>query len=336
VIPRFAPSGGRRAAFALAIVLPLVAGCAALAVGPGGVGLRDLLDAAGGGGSETVRDVLFTWRLPRVLLGLAVGGSLALAGVVLQALLRNDLAEPYLVGVGPGAYLGVTVAALVAGGGALPGAATRGVFALGGAVGVSLVVFSAARRTGRLAGPTLLLAGVALGAFVSALATAALYAAVPEWQHVVTWLLGDLGQGGWPEVAVGGAALAAGFLVVLWRARDLDAVALGEESAWLVGVETRRLLLGLGLAACVLAAASVAVAGLVGFVGLLVPHLARRAVGAGHRLLVPASVGLGAALLVAADALARTLMPPLELPVGVVTAALGAPVLAWILLRRGR
>lgn len=285
----------------------------------------------GPAGAEPGETILLEIRLPRVLLGLLVGGALAVSGVILQALFRNDLAEPYLVGVGPGALLGVTAAALAAG--TLPGAVPRALSALLGALLVSGVVFAAARRRGREAGPTLLLAGVAVGAFVSALATAALYVAVRRWDQVVQWLLGHLAPRPAGELVLLGGVLAAGGLVAFVRARDLDAVALGEEGAWLVGVHVRRLLLLLGLTACLLAAAAVSLAGLIGFVGLLVPHVARGLVGPGHRRLLPVSLALGGGLLVLADALARTVAPPLELPVGVVTAAVGAPCLAWILLR---
>jgi iron complex transport system permease protein len=324
-------SRSRRAALPLAAAFALAAVLLALAVGPSGVGPAEVVEALGGTASPAVAEVVLEVRLPRVLLGLLVGAALALAGAILQALLRNDLAEPYLLGVGPGAFLGVTVAALVAG--SLPGALARGGAALLGAVLVSALVFTLARRAGRDAGPTLLLGGVAVGAWVSALATAALYVAVADWHRVVAWLLGHLGPRPGEDLAFLAVVLLVSFLLAFVRARDLDAVALGEEGAWLLGVDPRRLVRLLGLAACALAAAAVSVSGLIGFVGLLVPHLARGWVGPAHRRLLPVSLLLGAGLLVLADALARTLHPPLDLPVGVVTAALGAPVLAAIVLR---
>jgi iron complex transport system permease protein len=303
-------------------------------VGPSGYGPAEVLDAFAGDADEVVRSVVLEVRLPRVILGLLVGGALALAGVILQALLRNDLAEPYLVGVGPGAFLGVTLAAILFGGATgIPDPAVRAAFALGGAAIVCVMVFSFVRRTGRSAGPTLLLAGVALGAFASAVATALLYGAVADWHKVVYWLLGHLGASPASDLWLVFGALVVAFALAVVHARDLDAVALGEEGAWLVGVDVRRLLVLLGLAACLLAGVSVSVAGLIGFVGLLVPHLARGLVGPAHRRLLPTALGLGAGLLVLADALARVALTPQELPVGVVTAALGAPFLAWILLR---
>lgn len=321
----------RGALLLLAFAFALTAAACGLCLGPAGGTPAEVLRALGGEGDTATVRIVQEIRLPRVLLGLLVGASLAVAGVLLQALFRNDLAEPYLVGVGPGAFLGVTVAALAAA--ALPGPALRGVAAFVGAIAVSGVVFSAARRAGRDTGPTLLLAGVAIGAFVSSIATALLYVAIPRWDRVVYWLLGHLAPRTSGELTLVAVVLVVAFGAAFVRARDLDAVALGEEGAWLVGVHVRRLVAVQGLLACLLAAAAVSVAGLIGFVGLLVPHLARGLVGPRHRLLLPMALALGAGLLVLADAVARVVHPPLELPVGVVTAAIGAPFLAWILLR---
>jgi iron complex transport system permease protein len=330
------PAPRRATALVLAVAFAGLAALVGVALGPG-ASIGDAWEALTGSGDETVERIVREFRIPRVGLGLLVGASLALAGVLLQALLRNDLAEPYLVGVGPGAFLGVTAAALLAAGGAaFPGAALRGVFAFAGALLVSVVVFAAARRSGRFTGPVLLLGGLALGAFVSAVSTAVLYVAVPDWERVVYWLLGHLRPAGSGDLLIVGAIVLVGGAAAVVKARELDAVALGEEGAWLVGVDVRRLLLCMGLTACLLAAGAVATSGLIGFVGLLVPHLARTLVGPGHRVLVPAAMALGAGLLVLADAVARVAHPPLEIPVGVVTAALGAPFLAWRLLRPGR
>ena len=315
----------------LVFLFALAAALVGLCLGPAHASPADVLGALAGDGEGTLGTIVREIRLPRVLLGLLVGGALAVAGVLLQALFRNDLAEPYLVGVGPGAFLGVTVAALAAA--SMPSPAMRGLAALLGAIAVSGLVFSAARRRGHDTGPTLLLAGVAIGAFVSSIATALLYVAIPRWDRVVYWLLGHLAPRPAAEIGMVAGVLVAAFTAAFVRARDLDAVALGEEGAWLIGVHVRRLVAVQGLLACLLAAAAVSVAGLIGFVGLLVPHLARGLVGPAHRWLLPTSLALGGGLLVLADGLARVVHPPLELPVGVVTAAIGAPFLAWILLR---
>ncbi len=317
--------------FALLAVFVLVASAVGLGTGavartPADV-VAALFDADG---DPIVRDV----RLPRVAAGLVVGASLAIAGALFQALLRNALAEPYLLGVGPGSLLGVTVAAALAGSAGLPAAGLRGTAAFVGALGVGAFVFGVARRSTRSPTASVLLAGIAIGAFVHAIATLLLHATIRDWHVVVRWMLGDLGMATWGDIAFVTGILALGAIVARARAGALDVMTLGDEAAWFGGVAVSRELALLGGAACLLAAATVAVAGLVGFVGLVVPHLSRGIVGSGHRLLVPASAMLGGGLLVLADALARTALSPETLPLGVVTALLGAPFLAWFVLRR--
>jgi iron complex transport system permease protein len=294
----------------LAALIALAAGVAALCLGPASVSVTDVAHSLFGGDVDPgVREIVVAVRLPRVLAGLLVGALLAVAGVLFQALLRNDLADPYLVGIGPGAALGVTLAVLFFGGVqmTLPPPAVRGACAFAGAVAVWALVFAAARRAGRWSAASLLLNGLALGLLVQALAMGLLYVTVPRWDFVMQWLLGNLGSADLPQVAGLAGVLALGLVVALTRARDLDALTLGEDSAWLVGVDVRRAFPVLGAVGCLLAAAAIATSGMIGFVGLVVPHVA--------------------------DALARVLTPPLEIAPGLVTAAIGAPVLL-LLLRR--
>jgi iron complex transport system permease protein len=319
----------------LGLALLLLAVQVALAVGPAdGIGLSDVWSAVRGAHpNPAVNDIVRTVRLPRVLLGLLVGAALSISGAIFQALLRNELAEPYLIGVGPGALLGVTVAAMLGAGGVIPADALRGVLAFAGAVGVAIVVFSFARRGLRRPAVTVLLAGVAVGATVHAIASGMLYT-LEDWPRVVRWLLGDLGLAEGRQVVILGVVTALGGSLAWLRARDLDVLTLGEEAAWYTGVDVRRTLWLHGGVGCLLAATAVAQCGLVGFVGLVVPHIGRRLFGSRHRVLIPASALLGGGLLVLADALARTLHAPQGLPLAVVTAALGAPVLAVLVLRR--
>ncbi len=319
----------------VALVGLLAASFVALCLGTApGVGPAEVFAALTGGETSTlVDDVVFTSRLPQVLLGLLVGASLSVSGVLFQALLRNELAEPYLLGVGPGALAGITAAALLLGDVDAPQYLIRGVAAFVGAVAVAVVVFSFARRGGRRPAVTVLLAGIAVGAFVHAIATGALHT-LEDWHLVMRWLLGDLSLAEYSQVAVLGVVLAVGGAIAWVRGPDLDVLTLGEEAAWYTGVEVRRAFWVLGGVGCFLAAGAVAQCGLVGFVGLVVPHIGRRLFGPGHRGLIPASALIGAGLLVMADALSRTLYPPQGFPLAVVTAALGAPVLAWLVLRR--
>lgn len=327
----------------LAAALVLLAGLGALLLGsttvapvPGqaSLGPADVWGSLTGADvPDGVRRIVLEVRLPRVLTGLLVGALLAVAGVLFQALLRNDLAEPYLVGVGPGAALGVTLAALAAGGEHLPAPWLRGGCAFLGAVGLAVLIFLAARRAGRVGAASLLLHGLALGLLVQALATGLLYVTVARWDVVMRWLLGSLVSADYGDVLRLAVVLALGLAVVLWRARDLDALSLGEDGAWLLGVDARRAYPLLGGVACLFSAAAIATAGLIGFVGLVVPHLTRRWAGAPHRGLLAGAALMGAGLLVLADALARILAPPLEVPPGLLTAALGAPVLLALLRR---
>lgn len=326
------------ARLACLLLFVAVAAMVGLGVGSTSVGFGDVARAFTQGHVDTPTGIVLDLRLPRMLLGLGVGAALALAGVLLQSLFQNDLAEPYLLGVGPGAFLGVTLAAVffgAAGAGTMPSALHRGLGAFLGAAGVTALVFAFARQRGRGSVATVLLAGVAVGAFVSAIATGLLHGAVRDWAQVLRWMLGDL------ELAsVGEAAGMAGVVVfamalALWRARDLDALALGERTAALGGVPIRGALWVGGGLACLLAGTAVALCGQVGFVGLVVPHLARGMFGATHRVLLPAAALLGGGLLVLADAVAQALNAPEGLPLGVVTALLGAPVLVVLLLRRG-
>ena len=302
------------------------------------VGVADVWTALTGGAVDPiVHDIVFTVRVPRVLLGLLVGAALSVSGAVFQGLLRNDLAEPYLIGVGPGALLGVTVAALVAGASgaaSMPPAAMRSVGALVGALCVAALIFSFARRKVHAPSVSVLLAGIAIGAFVHAVATLLLHAAIEDWHHVVLWLLGDLSRASYGDVLLLASVVVACLAIVLWRARDLDVLTLGDESAWHAGVAVRQVLWVLGGVACLLAAAAVAQCGLVGFVGLVVPHIARRLIGPSHRALTVLCALLGAGLLVLADGLARNLFATANVPLGVVTAVLGAPVLAVLVARK--
>ncbi|MCC7139162.1 MAG: iron ABC transporter permease [Planctomycetes bacterium] len=331
-----APRRSLAAALAVATGLALVAVTVDLFLGAARLAPRDVLAAlVGGDVAPWVRDVVWLDRVPRVALGLAVGAALAVAGTLFQALVRNPLADPYVIGVGPGALLGAAGAgALGFSGRSVGGLSAAAVGAFAGAVLAAALVLGVAGRRGRDAGARLLLAGVAVGAFVTAVATWALYVENESWQDAVRWLLGSLAFADAPRIAL--AAVATGALTLLaWaRARDLDALALGDEAARLCGVDTTRTVRGLAAAGCVLVAAAVAAAGLVGFVGLVVPHVARRLAGPRHRRLLPVAALLGGGLLVAADAIARSAKA--EVPVGVVTALLGAPVFAVLVRRSAR
>jgi iron complex transport system permease protein len=318
-----------RARGAVPAALLLLAASVLLAVAIGAVPLSfpDLWSGEGRAG-DTAR-LLASLRFPRVALAAIVGACLALAGAALQALLKNPLADPFLLGTSGGAATGAALAALA---GLSPLLSPAAAFA--GAVLASFGVAAMARRRGRLDLQRLLLAGLIANAFFSALLLLVFSVASGEAARTMLfWMMGSLSDATPGKAAAllpyGAAAGAA----ILFSASRLNLFAVGEENAAALGVDTEKSKRIVFLAASLLTGAAVAFAGVIGFVGLLVPHGARALAGNDQRVLLPVSAIGGAALLVAADALARSAFAPAELPIGAVTAALGAPLFAWLLLR---
>ncbi len=293
----------------------------------------DLAAVVSGGATEVERSIFHELRLPRVAAAALVGGALGVAGVAFQALLRNPLAEPYLLGLSGGGSFG-TVLSIVVFGSATAGAWGRTAAAFAGCLLAIAFVYAVASRGGGLRPSTLLLAGVVANAFFLAGLAGAQFAASPtEAQSILRWVMGGLSAPRAGELWVLGAAVTGGTVVVMATAPQLNLLAFDEETARHLGVDVTRLRRTLFLATSLLTAACVAVSGPIGFVGLFVPHAVRMLVGPDHRVLVPASCLCGAAFLVLADALARTVFAPQELPVGIVTAVVGAPAFVAILAR---
>lgn len=327
-----APQPARLILLAAALAAALLA---ALAAGPSAVGPAELVAVLAGGGEPGARTIVLELRAPRAALAALVGAALSLAGAALQALLRNPLAEPYVLGVSGGAALGA-VAAVVAGWAAaaawvLPAAAFVG------AVGaVALVLRVAARAGPALDTRVLLLAGVVAGAFFNALIMLLLtFGRAETFRSAIFWMMGGLGGADWGAVGLVALHLVPVGALLLVLARPLNLLAVGEETALFLGVRVEGLKRLVYLAASLLVAASVAVSGAIGFVGLVVPHGVRLAWGSDHRLLLPASMLAGAVFLVLADTVARTVAAPAEIPVGVLTALVGVPLFAVLLVRRG-
>lgn len=279
--------------------------------------------------------IVWQVRAPRVVLGAAAGAGLAVAGVVLQAMVRNVLADPYVLGISSGASCGAAGAILFGIGAGLGEYALQGSAFLGAAA-ASLLVFLVARSAGRLTSVRLLLAGVAIGYALSAATSFLIFASdsAEGSRSVMFWLLGSLGLATWngPLAVVVAVVAATTALLVLWG-RRLDALVVGDETALTLGVRPERFRTVLLVVVSLLVGTVVAMAGAIGFVGLVVPHLARRAVGGAHRVVVPVAALLGAALLVWADVVARTVLAPQEVPIGIITAFVGAPFLL-LLVRR--
>jgi iron complex transport system permease protein len=280
--------------------------------------------------------ILLTFRLPRAVAAACVGAALATSGALFQGLLRNPLADPYVVGSSGGAALGAVLGMLVGGKIAFLGFGLVPLGAFLGAVTATLLVISLAGVGGRLPVVSVLLAGFVVSSLlayaVSLLLVISdrLQLALPQ---VYAWLLGGVSVTGWGQVAVIGPLVVGSVVASLGLARPLNAFSLGEEGAARLGVDVERSKLFILLGGALLTAAAVSVSGLVGFVGLIVPHLVRLTSGPDHRLLLPASALGGAVFLVLADLLARTVLSPNELPLGILTAFLGGPFFLWLLRR---
>jgi iron complex transport system permease protein len=275
--------------------------------------------------------ILWQLRLPRVILGAIVGGTLAAAGAAYQGVFRNPLADPYLLGAAAGAGLGATLTVAYAPASALTGDVLP-VAAFGGAAIAVFAAYALGRSAGISAGPAaLVLAGVTITSFFTAMQTFVQQQHVQTVQEIYSWLLGRLATAGWREVGIVLPYAFAAWLVILAHRRLLDVLAVGDEEAAALGVNVARVRLLVVFAATIGTAAAVAVSGLIGFVGIIVPHTIRLIVGGSYRLLLPLSVLVGAGFLVLADVAARTVMSPAELPIGVVTAFFGAPFFAVVL-----
>ncbi len=310
----------------LAAVLVLAA-AGSLLVGSAEISARRTAEILLGAGSPLDRTILLDLRLPRVLLAIVVGAGLAGAGTAYQGLFLNPLADPFVIGASSGAALGATVAILV-GAGALPFAAFLGSL---GAVGLVYLLGGSGGSSSPL---TLLLAGAAVSTIVGALVSLLMILNDQSLGVIFNWLLGGLSTATWRELSYGAPMIAVGLAALGLLSRPLDALALGDDTARSLGLSVGAFRLVIVLAATLTTAAAVAAAGIIGFVGLVAPHAARRIVGGRSSRLLPASCFLGALLLLLADGAARGLAAPREIPVSIVTALVGGPFFL-LLLRRG-
>jgi iron complex transport system permease protein len=342
-----AGAGDRSLRAALAIlaltVLLGVTGVLSLGVGPAALApgrVVAILFAGADGLAAYGGEHIIVWqiRMPRILLGGLVGAALAVAGATMQGLFRNPLADPGLVGVSAGSAL-AAVTVIVLGGSWLT-SSMLGTFALPlaaffGGLATTIMLYLIATREGRTSVATMLLAGIALSALSGALMGLLVYISNDQQLRDITfWSLGGLGGATWAKLVASGPIMLAVIVAAPVLGRGLNALVLGEAEAYHLGISVQRLKnLAIFLVAAATGAA-VATSGVIGFVGIVVPHLLRLVIGADHRALLPASGLLGAILLIFADMIARTIAAPAELPIGILTAALGAPFFLWMLLRR--
>ena len=315
--------------------LALAAIVTAPLVGSTTISLRRALDPSLPFADNVDAQIFFVARLPRTLAGAMVGASLAAAGVVFQGLLRNPLATPFTLGVSSGAALGAMLAITFGWTLGAIGLPAIPVASFVGSLGAVAIVYALARaRHGGISTTTLLLAGVTMNAFFSALILFVQYFAdFAETYRTLRWLMGDLDISAYQPLVAALPLLVVSFALFGWLARPLNLLSLGVDSAETHGMDITRTQRAAFFSASLATGAAVSVGGPIGFIGIIVPHLVRLMVGADHRVVLPASALFGAAFLVGCDILARTVMAPVELPVGVITALIGGPFFLWLLIR---
>jgi len=287
--------------------------------------------ARGANFSPTYETIIFEVRLPRVILSAIVGAALATAGVIFQGLFKNPMADPYIIGVSSGAALGATLAIVLQTGTGLLGFYAVPLMAFLGAMVTTLIVYRLAKVGGRIPISSLLLAGLAVGSFLTAIISFIMASTGKDIQAVIFWLMGGFSARNWSHVKMVLPFFLLGLPIALAFVRDLNIMLLGEEKAQHLGVEIEQVKKVLLVSASLMAAAAVSISGLIGFVGLMIPHIVRLILGPDHRLLLPCSALAGAIFLIVADTMARVLLAPTEIPVGIITAFFGAPFFIYLL-----
>lgn len=276
--------------------------------------------------------IILKIRLPRVLLALTVGAALAVAGVVMQGLFKNPMADPYIIGISSGAALGASTSIVL--GLTFLGSYTLSFTAFVGAVLAVFLVYNIARVGGSVPVGTLLLSGIALTSFMSAITALLTYLAGEKIHQIIFWLMGGLWNASWIQVKIALPLTLAGTLVIYTFSKDLNVMLLGEESAKHIGIDTNSLRKILLITTSLITGVAVSVSGIIGFVGLIIPHVVRILTGPDHRILIPASALTGAIFLICTDTLARTVIAPTEVPVGIITALFGAPFFIYLLRKK--
>jgi iron complex transport system permease protein len=303
----------------------------ALCQGSVAIPLKEIIAVLGGAEKGALAEIVLGIRLPRMVMALLVGMMLSMAGTISQAVFRNPLADPYIIGISAGATAGAVLAYLLG-----LSDLYYGAFAFITAMGTSLLIFHLAGTGGKTDTGTLLITGVAISAFLSAFTSFGLYLAGQDSYRVMIWTMGYLGAATLPRAAILGVPLMLSALYFLYRRHDIDALLLSDEEAHSLGVKTGPLKRRLLLVVSLITAFSVAFSGMIGFVGLIVPHITRLCIGNRHGRLLPLAAFSGGVFLLFADTLARTLLSPVEIPIGIVTAFFGAPFFLFLALKQRR
>jgi len=272
--------------------------------------------------------IILNLRLPRILLAMLVGSGLATAGAAMQGLFKNPLASPYVVGVSSGSSFGAALAILL-----LPGIFSVPLSAFFTGLVTIFLVYRISKSDSRVPVETLLLAGIAVGLFFSAITSLIMYISAQSVHHLVFWMMGGFGNANWDNVIAATPFIGFGIPAIYYFSRELNVMQLGEESATHLGVEIEKVKKILLILSSLITASAVAVSGVIGFVGLIIPHITRIIVGPDHRIVIPVSSLIGGIFLIWCDSLARTVIAPVELPVGIITSCFGAPFFIYLLKR---
>lgn len=278
--------------------------------------------------------IILELRMPRILAGALVGAALAAAGVVYQGIFKNPMADPYVLGVSAGAAVGASLAIVFGIGFTLFGVNTMPILAFAGSLAAVFIVYNISRVGSRVPVTTLLLSGIAVSIFLSAIVAILQVIAGKKLHAIVFWLMGGLSYVEWKDVWAILPLIFLGTVVIYFFARDLNILSLGEETAQNLGVDVEKVKKVLLIFGSLVTAAAVSISGLIGFIGLMVPHITRIMIGPDHRILLPTSIIVGASFLVVCDAVARVIVSPVELPVGVITALSGGPFFIYLLRKK--
>lgn len=284
--------------------------------------------------SDSARTIIWNIRVPRVLLGVLVGASLSMAGAAFQGLLQNPMADPYVIGISSGAALGASIAIVFNIGFIIPGISSITIFAFAGALVAVTLVYNIARTRNKVPVHTLLLAGVAIGQFFTAIMSFLMVIHDKAMTKIIYWTLGSLAGKGWAPVIRVSIPLILSMIIINFFARDLNIMITGEESAKSLGVNLERTKKYILLLGTLITSISVSISGIIGFVGLIIPHIVRLLLGPDHRILLPASALLGGVFMIFTDTIARTIISPVEIPVGIITALFGGPFFIYLLIIR--
>lgn len=281
--------------------------------------------------SKSQESIIWNLRLPRVLLGVIVGASLSMAGAAFQGMFKNPMADPYVIGISSGAALGASIAIILKIDFEILGFSTISIFAFLGALTAVTLVYNIAKVKNQVPVTTLLLSGVAIGQFFTAIMSFLMVFFNNDMNKIIYWTLGSLSGKGWDPILTISIPVILGMLLLSLYARDLNIMLTGEESAKSLGVNVEKTKIYVILIGTFITSIAVSVSGIIGFVGLIIPHIVRLIIGPDHRILLPASALMGGIFMIFADTIARTIISPIEIPVGIITAIFGGPFFIYLL-----